>query len=90
MQKPGLEIGGHHAIFSFLEINRSNILQKLKKSVCLCFHSLAQKLIYTINIWFNFDLDSFYKQDHLLNVIILGGYAKRWPKYARISKQKLM
>ena len=35
-------------------------------------------------------LASFFKQDHLLNLIVLGGYAKRWPKYARISKQKLM
>ena len=33
---------------------------------------------------------SFFEQDHLLNLIILGVYAKRWPKCARISKQKLM
>ena len=32
----------------------------------------------------------FFEQDHLLNVIILGVYAKRWPKCARISRQKLM
>ena len=38
---------------------------------------LVQKLIYTINIWFNFVLGSFFKQNHLLNLIILGGYAKR-------------
>ena len=49
---------------------------------------LMQKLIYTINIWFNVVLGSFFKQDHLLNLIILGGYAKGWPKCARISKQK--
>ena len=30
------------------------------------------------------------KQDHLLNLIILGDYAKRLPKCSRISKQKLM
>ena len=30
------------------------------------------------------------KQDHLLNLIILGVYAKSRTKYARISKQKLM
>ena len=43
---------------------------------------LAQKLIYTINIWFNFVLGSFFEQDHLLNLFILGVYAKRLPKCA--------
>ena len=52
--------------------------------------SLAHKLIYTINIWFNFVFGSFFEQDRLLNLIILGVYAKRWPKYACFSKQKLM
>ena len=33
---------------------------------------------------------SFFEQDHLLNLIILGVYANGWPKCARISKQKLM
>ena len=33
---------------------------------------LVQKLIYTINIWFNFVPGSFFEQDHLLNLIILG------------------
>ena len=51
---------------------------------------LAQKLIYTINIWFKFVLGSFFEQNHLLNIFISGGYAKRWPKCARISIQKLM
>ena len=51
---------------------------------------LAQKLIYTINIWLNFVFGSFFEQDHLLNLFISGVYAKRWPKYARISIQKLM
>ena len=32
---------------------------------------LAQKLIYKINIWFNF-VPHFFGQDHLLNVIISG------------------
>ena len=50
---------------------------------------LAQKLIYTINIWFNFVFGSFFQQDHLLNLFISGVYAKRWPKCARISIQKL-
>ena len=30
---------------------------------------------------------SFFEQDRLLNLIILGVYAKRWPKYACFSKQ---
>ena len=51
---------------------------------------LAQKLIYTINIWFNFVFGSFFEQDHPLNLFISGVYAKRWPKWARISIQKLM
>ena len=46
--------------------------------------------IYTKNIRFKFVLGSFFKQDYLLNLIILGGYAKRWPKCAHISKQKLI
>ena len=32
----------------------------------------------------------YFEQDHLLDLFILGGYAKRWPKCARISIQKLM
>ena len=51
---------------------------------------LTQKLIYTINIWFNFVFGSFFEQDHLLNLFISGVYAKRWPKCARILIQKLM
>ena len=38
---------------------------------------LAQKLIYTINIWSNFVFGSFFEQDHLLNVFISRVYAKR-------------
>ena len=41
---------------------------------------LVQKLIYALNIWFNFMPGSFFKQDHLLNVLILRFYAKRWPR----------
>ena len=33
---------------------------------------LAQKLIYTINIWLNFVFGSFFKQDHLLSLFISG------------------
>ena len=38
---------------------------------------------------FNFLFGSFFEQDHLLNLFILGVYAKRWPKCTSISKQKL-
>ena len=51
---------------------------------------LSQKRIYTINIWFIFVFGSLFEQDHLLNLFISGVYAKRWPKCARISIQKLM
>ena len=51
---------------------------------------LMQKLIYLISIWFNFVFGSFFEQDHLLNLIILGVYVKIWPTCARILKQKLM
>ena len=36
----------------------------------------AQKLIYTTNIWFDFVPGSFFEKGHLLNLIILGVYAK--------------
>ena len=56
-----LKKGSHHAIFWVLEVKRSKILQKLNKRDFLFtflvsfFMSLfAQKLIYTIDIWFNF------------------------------------
>ena len=51
---------------------------------------LAQKLIYTINVWFNFVLGLVFIENYLLSLIILGGYAKGWTKCARISKKKLM
>ena len=44
---------------------------------------LTQKLIYLINILFNFVFGSFFENDHLLNLFILGVYAKMWPKCAR-------
>ena len=48
---------------------------------------LMQNLIYTINKWFNFVPDSFFDQDHLLKIIILGVYAKI-SKCAWISEWK--
>ena len=47
---------------------------------------LKQSLIYARNTWFKFVFGSFFEQNHLLNLIILGVYEKRWPKWARISK----
>ena len=38
---------------------------------------LAQKLIYTINIRFDFVFSLLFEQDHLLNLIVLGVYVKR-------------
>ena len=49
---------------------------------------LAQKLIYTVNINLILCLAHFLNKIILLNLFILRVYAKRWPKCARISKQK--
>ena len=38
---------------------------------------------------FNFVFGSFFEQDHLLKLFILRNYAKKLPKCARTSKQKL-
>ena len=37
----------------------------------------AQKLIYTTNIYLTLCLAHFFEQDHLLNLLISGVYAKR-------------
>ena len=72
---PCLKTRGHLAIFSVLEVKRSKMLQKLnKETVLFTFFVLvfmafpAQKLIYTIIIWFNFVFGLFFEQDHLLKV----------------------
>ena len=39
--------------------------------VSFCMAFLVQKLIYKINIWFNFVFSSFFEQDHLLNLFNL-------------------
>ena len=49
-----------------------------------------QRLAYTMNVWFKFMFGSFFEQNNLLNLIILGVYGKRLLKRARISKQRLM
>ena len=77
-----------------LEVKRSKMLQKIEELSLFTFlvsffmGVLVQKLIYPINKWLNFVFGSCFEQDHL-NIIILGVHAKRWPKCARISKQKL-
>ena len=82
---------GSQSNFWVLEVKRSKISQKLNKIDCFCLHSWFHlKLIWTINIWLNFVFGSFFEQDHLLNLFILGVYVKGWPKCARISIQKLM
>ena len=85
-------------LFSEFERSKINNITKIEQKVLFLFTFLvsffmaflAEKLIYTINIWFNFVCGSFFEQDHLLNLIILGVYAKRWPKCARVSLQRLM
>ena len=75
------------------------MLQKLNKRDCFCLHYLVsffmallvQKLIFTINIWFNFVFGSFLEQDHLLlNLFVSSSIKLIWPKCAYISIQKLM
>ena len=39
MYKPGLKTGGHHAIFSVLEVKISKILQEFYKIDWFCLHS---------------------------------------------------
>ena len=53
-----------------------------KETVFVCFlgfifmEFLARKLIYAIIMLFNFVFGLLFEQDHLLNLIILGVYAK--------------
>ena len=87
--------GGHHTVFSILEVKRSKILQKLNKRNCFCVHSvsflmafLPQRLIYTIRIWFNFAFGSFFEHDHLLThgtIIRTGITCKKISCYMRDS-----
>ena len=80
----------------FLEVKRSKILQKLNKRDYFCnilgfiFYGVSRaKTDLHSKYIFNFVHGSFFEQYHLLNLFILGLYAKRWTKCARISKQKL-
>ena len=81
----------------FLEVRRSKTLQKLNKETVLAyilgfvFYGVSRAKTDLHNKYIvNFKFGWFFEQDHLLNLFILGVYAKRWPKYARISIQKLM
>ena len=92
MYKSGLKNRGHHAIFWVLEVKRSKIVPKrlflFTFSVSFLMAFFAERLINIINIWFNFVFGSCFEQGHLLNLLILGVYAKRWPKCPDISIQK--
>ena len=68
----------------FLEVKRSKILQKLNKRDCFC--NILSLIFYGVSraktdlhskYIFNFVFGSFFEQDHLLNLFILGIYAKR-------------
>ena len=63
----------------FLEVKRSKILQKLNKRDCFC--NILSLIFYGVShaktdlhnkCIFNFVFDSFFEQDHLLNLFILG------------------
>ena len=96
MWKSGLKTGGHDDIFWVLAVKRSKIYKSWTYEAVFVYIlgfifygvSLAETAL--CNKWFNFAPGSFCEQDHLLNLIILVVYAKRWLKCARISKQKLM
>ena len=70
----------------FLEVRRSKILLKLNKRDCFCnilglvFYGVSHaKTDLRIKYIFNFLFGSFFEQDHLLNLFILGVYSQRWP-----------
>ena len=79
-----------------LEVKRSKILQQLNQRDYCCnilgfifyVDSCAKTDLHSKYL-FNFVFGSFFEQDHLLNLFILRVYAKRSPKWAHISKQKL-
>ena len=81
MEKSGLKTGVHHAIFSVLEVKRSRILLIFNKRGCFCLHSwvhfygVSRAKTNLRNTYMMFG--SFFEQYYLLNLIILGVYAKR-------------
>ena len=50
---------------------------RTKETVFVYILGLAQKLIYILNILFNFVFGSFCEQNHLINLLILRVHAKR-------------
>ena len=80
----------------FLEAQRWRILQKL--NLRDYFFNILGFILYAVSCAktdshskyiLNFVFGSFLERDHLLNLFILKGYATRWAKCVRISKQKL-
>ena len=78
----------------FLEAKRSKILQKLNKRDY--FSNILGFIFYGVShakpdlsskYIFNFVFGSFFEQDHLLNLLILGVYAQRWPKVQVIENR---
>ena len=58
--------------------------------LCFVFYGVSRAKTNLHNKYIvKFKFGWFFEQYNLLNLFILGVYAKRWPKYARISKQKL-
>ena len=82
MYKSGLKTRGHIKNITKIEQKRPLLFTFL---VWFFMAFLAQKLMYTVNIWFNFMFRSVFEQDHLLTLFISGVYAKRWPKCVPIS-----
>ena len=68
MEKSGLKSGDHYAkkIKNITKIEQMRLL--LFTFLISSFMGfLAQKIIYTVNIWFNFVFGSFFELDHLFN-----------------------
>ena len=75
-----MKIGGHHTMFSVLEVKISKILQNVNKTDCFCLHTwfcfygVSHVKNDSHNIWFSFVFGLFFEQSQLLNIIILGVY----------------
>ena len=94
-QKSGLKTGVHQVILQKSK-DKKKCITKTERQRLFCLHFLfwiygfyRVKTDVHNRYIFNFVFHTFFEQDHLLNLFILLVYAKRWPKYARISKQKL-
>ena len=56
-------------------MNKKDCFCNILGSIFMAFH--AQKLIFHSKYIFNFVFGTFFEQDHLLNLFILGVYAQR-------------